>query len=180
MKPAFKIPVVVILITMLSAGCALLDKLTHFTIKQSKSFIIPQGVPAGIPYDVTTPFFATNSQQYFDENNTNSDMLESAKLSSLIAVLPQGSAEDFSFIESIRIYLIGRNHPATQVAFKYNIAGNAGDTLTFDLLDVELKNYIEEDSLAFKVQLNTDRVNNAQLEPKVNAAFLIDAKILGI
>jgi hypothetical protein len=161
-------------------GCAWLDKFTHFTIKQSKTITIPAHVPSNIPYDVYTPFFPTNSEKYFGDNNTNSDLVESAKVSSMVATITPGTAEDFSFITSMRIFLVKKDYVLTEIAYKNNIPDNIGQQIIFDLQDVELTPYIQEDSLAFRIQAYTDRQNVVDVPVKIEAHFLVDAKILGI
>jgi hypothetical protein len=174
------LPVIGITFMCFLGACAWFDKLTHFTIKQSKTVTIPAHVPTNIPYDIYTPFFPTNSEKYFGDNNTNADLIESAKVSSLVATITPGTAEDFSFISSMRIFLVKKDHELTEIAYKNNIPENIGQQVIFDLQDVELTPYIKEDSLAFRLQAYTDRQNVVDVPVKVEAHFLIDAKILGI
>ena len=174
------LPVIGISFMCLLGACAAFDKLTHFTIKQSKMVTIPANVPSDIPYDVYTPFFPTNSEQYFGENNTKANLVESAKVSSMVATITPGTTEDFSFVRSMRIFLVKKNWELTEIAYKNNIPDTIGHQVIFDLQDVELTPYIREDSLAFRLQVYTDRLNTVAVPVKVEAHFLIDAKILGI
>lgn len=174
------LPVIGISFMCLLGACAWFDKFTHFTIKQSKNIVIPAHVPSNIPYDVYTPFFPTNSEKYFGENNTKADLVESAKISSMVATITPGTAEDFSFVSSMRIFLMKKDFALTEIAYKNNIPEDIGHQIIFDLQDVELTPYIKEDSLAFRIQVYTDRQNTVDVPVKVEAHFLIDAKILGI
>lgn len=174
------LPVIGISFMLVLSACAAFDKLTHFTIKQSKMITIPAHVPPDIPYDVYTPFFPTNSEQYFGENNTKADLVESAKVSSMVATITPGTIEDFSFVRSMRIFLVKKDWALTEIAYKNNIPDTIGHQIIFDLQDVDLIPFIKEDSLAFRVQVYTDRPNSMAVPVKVEAHFLIDAKILGI
>jgi hypothetical protein len=174
------LPLIGISFMCILGACAALDKLTHFTIKQAKTVTIPAHVPSNIPYDVYTPFFPTNSEKYFGENNTKADLIESAKVNSLVATITPGTVEDFSFVSSMRIFLVKKDMQLTEIAYKNNIPETIGHQVIFDLDDVELTPYIKEDSLAFRLQVYTDRQNTMDVPVKVEAHFLIDAKILGI
>jgi hypothetical protein len=137
-------------------------------------------VPANIPYDIYTPKFATNSAKYFNDNNTSQDLIQGCVVKSMVGYVLQPSDEDFSFISSIRIFLVAKNLSEVELAYKNDIPENVGDTLNFDVQNIELLEYIKQDSLGLRVQVFTDRVNTAALNTKIKAQFLVDAKILGI
>ncbi len=165
---------------VMMAGCKWFDKFTQFEMSYTKGFTIPAGVPANIPYDIYTPYFPTNSQKYFSDNNTNSDLIEGCKVREIRAAIINTEGDDFSFITSIHLYLVAKDLPEAEVAFKNHIPENIGDTLVMDINDVELVNYIKQDSLAIRVQLFTDRVNTTDIKTHLFLKFLLDAKILGV
>lgn len=177
---AFLSMAVLISIVACILGCNWLNSLTKFPIDYSSSFVIPQGIPANIPYDIYTPKFATNSAKYFKDNNTNSDLIQSCTVKSLQGIVIQPSEEDFSFISDIRIFIVAKDLYQKELAFKNDIPDNIGDTLDFNIQNVELLEYIKKDSLSLRVQVLTDRVNTAPLNTKLKVQFIVDAKILGI
>jgi hypothetical protein len=177
---AFLSASVIVFIGLGIAGCNWLNSLTKFPINYSSDFTIPQGIPANIPYDIYTPKFATNSSKYFKDNNTSTDLIQGCTVKSLQGTVVEPSAEDFSFINSIRIFLIGKDLPQAELAYRNDIPDNIGDTLNFNIQNVELLEYIKKDSLSLRVQVFTDRVNTAALNTKLKVQFIVDAKILGI
>jgi len=160
------------------SGCEALNSLTKFRMDYDKEFMIPAGVPADIPYDVPSPYFPTNSAQFFEDNNTSPDLVESCKLEQMYAVITSPAGEDFSFVQTISIYLGAKQLPEIKVAYKENV--NATDTLFLETGNDELKQYILQDSIRLRVQLLTDEETQQELNTKVHGRFLVDAKILGI
>lgn len=174
------LPIVGISFICILAACKALDKWTHFTVKQSRTVIIPANVPTNTPYDVYTDFFPTNADKYFGDNNTASDLIESIKTESMVGNIPEGTPEDFSFIRSIKVFVVRKDWAQAQIGYKNNIPADVGKHLVFDIVDSELKNFVKEDSIAFHLQITTQRTNTVEVPINGDAIFMVDARILGI
>jgi len=161
-------------------GCALLDKLTQFTIDYTQEFTIPAGVPANVSTSIYSPYFPTNSSAYFGQNGTNADLIQSCKLKEMKGVVIAPPGGDFNFIESIHLFLFSVHQPETEIAYKDNVPAHTTDTLFFDTRDVELVNYIKEDSVGLKVQIVTNSATTQEIRTGIYLQFLVNAKILGI
>lgn len=171
--------IAIVLLVTTALGCGLLDSFTKFRLKYDKEFTIPSGIPSNIPYDVPSPYFPTNSEQYFNENDTKPDLVEGCKLESMYAVITAPANEDFSFLQSIHIFLGAPGMADVKVA---SAEGQAmmNDTLFLQPAGVELLDYIKQDSIRLRVQVLTDEEIQQPIQTRVYGTFLVDAKILGI
>ncbi len=161
-------------------GCQWFDKLTKFTIPYSRDFIIPKNVPVNTPYNIHLPYFATNSKKYFEDNKTDPDLLEGCRLTLMRGNILNQSEQDFSFLSSIHIFLKSKTLPEVEIAYKNTIPPGVGDTILLDIPDVELVNYIKEDSLGLHVLVSTNTTTTTDIEVHFLMKFVLDAKILGI
>lgn len=165
--------------TVVMSGCGFFDSFTKFRMNYSEEFTIPHGVPPNIPYDIPTPYFPTNSQQYFDQNGTNPDLVEGVKLERFFAIIQNPPNTDFSFLQSIEVYLRAPGLNDVRIASQTDIPLNA-DTLFLTPDKVELVDYLKQDSIGLRVKVLTDENLQEDLNTKVTGTFLVDAKILGI
>ncbi len=148
-----------VLITLL--GCVTLsckktkeevDKLTEFDIDYTTNLTVPsQTLAINVPVDFSTPDISTNSLSKFSENNTTKDLVSEIKLSKFKISVATGNLD---FLKSLNIY-IKSSSGETLIGSKTNIPTGIMEA-NLDLLDVNIKNFIVEPTMKFRVTVVID------------------------
>ncbi len=133
------------------------------------------GIP--LPFDLITPEVETNSTSQFEANNTNKDRIHSIFLEDLTLSIESPSNEDFSFLNSIELFISSTNHSEQKIATKTNIPDNIGSVIVCDLIDVDLQEFIKDDKIAIRVYTETDETINNQIEVKIASEFVVLASV---
>ncbi len=176
MKPFFS--VLVLLLTFCS--CDKVDELTKFDIDYDTSVVIASAANINLPFDVVTPDVETNSESEFAVNDTRKDLIEEIKLKSLRLELASPEDADFSFLESVEIFISAEDLPELQVASIVEVPMDAGTVIELDTSDDDLKDYIKKDRFSLRLNTVTDEVLTEDHTIDVKSIFFVDAKILGI
>ena len=132
------------------SSCDKLDELTKFDMEYSQRATIPSSAGIDLPFDVFTPEMETNSESTFAVNDTRKDLI---------------AADD---LEEIRI------------AYLEEVPEDAGNVITLDTSDADLKEYIKKDQFSLRLNTVTDELMSTDHELEVNSTFFVDAKILGL
>lgn len=167
-----------ILLTALS-GCKKLDKLTQFRMEFDESVVVPAATQIDLPFDIITPEIETDSETTFSVNDTRKDLVEEIKLEKLTLSISLPSDADFSFLNSVSIYLSAEGLPEVKIAWKENIPSNIGDTLELDVSDADLRQYLLKDSIKLRLNTITDELITSDHHIDIHSVFWVDAKILG-
>ena len=88
--------------------------------------------------------------------------------------------EYFSFLESIKIYIVAEGLQELEIAFNEDVSETIGKTLELQTVDVDIQEYIKKDKFSLKVQAVTDEVLTSDHQIDIHSEFFVDAKILGI
>lgn len=168
---------VFILIT-LTFGCKKAEELTQFDIDYSSEVTIPSSTGISLPFDLFTPDVETNSESKFAINDTRKDKIEFISLKKLQLVIKSPSGADFSFLESIEIFINANGLSEKRVAWKENISPSAGSDLSLDVSEINLQEYILKDEFSLRVQTVTDEVITQDHVLEINSTFFVDAKLL--
>jgi hypothetical protein len=169
----------IFLSVLLLSGCKEIDKLTHFNIDYTSFVTIPATVGINLPFDVLTPEIQTNSESKFEVNNTHKDLVEKIRLTELKLTIKSPDSSDFSFLKSIKLYILADGLPELEVARKENIPDNQGNVLFLETASDDLKEYIKKDSFALKAVTITDELISPDHEIEIYSKFFVDVKILG-
>ncbi|MRI01861.1 hypothetical protein GH721_15065 [Kriegella sp. EG-1] len=168
-----------IILVLLASSCDKLDELTKFNIDYETEVTIPASTGISLPFDVFTPDTETNSESKFDSNDTRKDLIESIKLTKLQLNITSPEDTDFSFLESIEVYINADGLDEILIANKEEVSETVS-ILDLDVTDVELKEYIKKDSYSLRLNTVTDETLGQDHEIHVNSTFYVDAKILGL
>ena len=161
-------------------GCKLLDKLTQFNIEFDETIVIPSTTPANLPIDILTPDLETNSESVFANNDTRKDLIEEIRLTTLTLTISSPANADFSFLKSVSVFISAENLPEERIAWKDLVPDDAGATISLDLADLDLKEYIKKDKFKLRLSTQTDEILTSDHQIEVHSVFFVDAKILGI
>ncbi|MFS4468680.1 hypothetical protein [Maribacter sp. 2210JD10-5] len=167
-------------IAILFFNCDKLSELTKFDIEYSQRATIPASTGIDLPFDIFTPATETNSESEFESNDTRKDLIEEIRLTALELVLISPEDADFSFLESITIFISAEGLDEVQIASAADVSEMVGNTLLLDVSDMDLKEYIKKDSYSLRINTVTDEVLGTDHQIEINSTFFVDAKILGL
>ncbi len=106
-------------------------------------------------------------------------MVEEISLKTLTLTLTDPSESNFSFLNEIHIYISAEGLDETEIAWKTNITDDTGVVLSLETTGVNLKDYILKDNFSLRVNTKTNKLLSADHYIDLDAAFFVDAKILG-
>ncbi|WP_396633149.1 hypothetical protein [Maribacter sp. R86514] len=176
----FKKSIFVICLFALITSCDKLDELTKFDMEYSQRATIPSSAGIDLPFDVFTPEIETNSESTFEVNDTRKDLIEEIKLTELELVIILPDSADFSFLNSIEVYISADGLEEIKIAYLEEVPDDAGSVITLDTADTDLKEYIKSDEFSLRLNTVTDELMSTDHELEVNSTFFVDAKILGL
>ena len=176
----FKKNIFIICLLALITSCDKLDELTKFDMEYSQRATIPSSAGIDLPFDVFTPEIETNSESTFEVNDTRKDLIEEIKLTELEMVIISPDGADFSFLNSIEVYISADGLEEIKIAYLEEVADDAGSVITLDTSDTDLKEYIKSDEFSLRLNTVTDELMSTDHELEVNSTFFVDAKILGL
>jgi len=168
------------IISLVFFGCEIIDDLTKFDMEFKQTVKIPPTTLINTPFDILLPSVETNSESTFGSNNTTKDLIEEIRLKSLKLTISSPSDADFSYLESIEVFISAEDLPELKIAFKEEVSEAVGAELSLDIIGDDLKEYLKKD--AFKIRLKTtlDKTINEEQTIEVKSVFFVDAKILGV
>ncbi|WP_373518292.1 hypothetical protein [Pricia sp.] len=169
--------ILTILVTI--SSCDKVDELTKFDLEYNSKVVVPGATGINLPFNMVTPDMETNSESQFEVNDTRKDLIEEIKLTKLQMVITSPTDADFSFLNSVEVFISAEGLDEIKIAEK-DVDENVGSTLDVDVLDIDLKEYIKKDEFNLRLNTVTDEVINDDHEIDVNSTFFVDAKILGI
>jgi len=128
-----------------------INKATEFDMSYSVDVPVPSNPNYTVttPIDVSTPEISTGSAGRFTSENTTKDLITEIKLTKFNISNASGN---LNFLKSISIYLKTASKGETLVAVKSTIPANA-TSVTADLQDVNIKDYISSDKMQFRLNL---------------------------
>jgi len=174
-----KISLLIMLIISLHA-CKKIDKLTQFTIHFDTEATIPAGIPINTPFNIPSLEIPIETNNEFNNNNTAKELVEQAILKELKLTVTDPSNGNFNFLKDIEIFISADDLPEVKVAWVYNHPNDDQPTLNLETTDLDLQEYIKKDKLDVRVKTTFDEVLTRDYQIRMDFAFFIDAKILGI
>ena len=169
----------IIVLAVLISNCSKLDELTKFDMDYDTQVTIPSSAGINLPFDVLTPDTETNSESTFESNDTRKDLIEEIKLTKLQLVITSPSETDFSFLESIEVFISADGLDEIRIASKTEVPETVS-TLDLEVSDTDLKEYIKKDNYSLRLNTVTDEAMSQDHEIDVKSTFFVDAKILGL
>ncbi len=161
-------------------GCDQIDSLTQFNLEYNEEVVVPSATGVDLPLDIFTPDIESNSESKFAVNDTKKEFIEHISLKSMRLTLTSPAEGDFSFLESINIYINADGLEEQKIASLDEIPQNPGDVLNLEVADVDLQEYIKKDRFSLRLNTVTDEIITSDHHIDVKSVFFVDAKILGI
>ncbi len=165
---------------VLFSACDKVDELTKFDMDYNTSVVIESAANINLPFNVFTPEVETNSESEFEVNDTRKDLIEEIKLKSMRLNVTGPEGEDFSFLESVEIFISAEGLEEVQIAAAVEIPEETGASLDLDISDIDIQEYIKKDTFNLRLNTVTDEVLTEDHTIDVQTVFFVDAKIFGI
>ncbi len=150
------------------------DKTVEFDIDYTSNVTIPStGVTVNVPADFQSPEISTNSKNKFTEQETVQNLVDEIKLSRFNLSVSSG---DLNFVKSLNVYLKTTGMGDVLIATKTTIPQGVS-SFGMDLQDVNIKEYIFNDKIQFRVTvtIQTGLSNNQDL--KIDQSVHVKAKL---
>ncbi len=161
-------------------ACEKIDELTHFTLDVDEQISIdPIPVIPSIPLNIPIPSVETNSESVFENNNTNKDLVEEARLTKMTMSIDTPSNGNFNFLESVNIYISAEGLDEILMATRSSIPDGL-KVLELEPTGADLTEYVKKDEISLRVETTIDEITLNEYSIDVHSEFFIDAKILGI
>ncbi len=168
------------IIILVSNSCNKIDQFTQFNMDFNNEIIIPSSTGINLPINLSTPEMETNSESTFEINDTRKDLIEEIRLTSLTLYLSSPNNADFSFLESISVYMIAQDLPEVEIAWEDNVPENAGNQISLNVSSEDFKEYIKKAEFSLRVNTITDELMTSDHQIEISSSYFIDAKILGL
>lgn len=165
-----------LIITVVLFGCK--NKLTQFNLDENFQATIPASSPIDLPFTVNTPEQTTNSEAEFESNDTRKDKIEQIVLEELTITITSPQGEDFSFLNSLELYLSSTVHSEEKVAFLNDISDDIGSEITCDIVGQDLQKFVKDDKIKIRLVTVTDEVITQDIDVNIYTNFFVDAKLI--
>lgn len=165
-----------ILLVLITVSCK--KKLTQFEIDYTSEVVVPSSLGQFIPVSLYTPDVTTNSSYEFESNDTRKDLINSIYLNNLTLTITSPSGETFSFLNEVELFMESPGTAEQRIAYKTDIPPSQGTTLVCDLENVDLQEYIKDDSFTIRLRTTTDETIPQDVHIQIYTNFLVDAKLL--
>ena len=165
---------------VLLLNCSVVDELTKFDLDYQTNYSVQSSTLINTPFDFQTPDITTESESTFENNDTRKDLIESIKLKTIKLTIETPEDGDFNFLKEIHIYINAEDIEEVEIANAFNLEDNNATTLTLEVTDEELKEFIKKDRFNLRVKTVTDETINETHEITIDTKFRVDAEILGV
>ncbi|MFK7920523.1 MAG: hypothetical protein AB8H47_01130 [Bacteroidia bacterium] len=160
-------------------SCEKLSEFTQFNLNYTASVTVPATAGIDLPFDLFTPDIETNTETEFETEKTSKDLLEEVKLTKLDLVITSPTDADFEFLETITFYLVADGLPEIAIATKDPVVDGVGATLSLDVIEDDLKEYMKKEGFKLRANIKTDNTIAEAISIEISTSFFIDARILG-
>lgn len=134
------------------------DKLTEFDINYTTNLSVPSAsIPVNSPttsVEFTTPNIPTQQSTKFSAEGTAKSLISEIKMTKF-DISTVGAGTNLDYLKSVTIYIKAANVGEQQIASKTNIPTGL-TAISMDLQDTNIKNYIFEDNIQFRVVATFD------------------------
>lgn len=159
-------------------GCKKIAKLTQFNMEFNNECVIPSATGVNLPINLITPETETDSETTFEINNTSKEKIQQIKLTEIEGTITSPSGEDFSFLESINLYINADGLNEKLIAWKDNVPQTA-TSLELETTEEDVQEYIKKDKFTLRINCVTDELITSDHTINIRHKYFVDAEILG-
>jgi len=169
---------VVFLLTASIVGCDLFNRFTQFRITIASEWVFQSTLNLDLPIDLIVPDIETNASATFEGEGTVAELVEDIQLESLNIQLNFPNTEDFSFLESLEVYIQTEGQIEQRIAFAEVISDSVGNTFDLDVESVNLTAYVASETFSLRFKSVIDEIITEDMTISIAAIFMVDAKLL--
>jgi hypothetical protein len=169
-----KYKIALVVVGLLIASCDEVDKLLTFYINHSATFQVESTSPLNLPIIISTPDIATNSNQTFDNNDTNASHVKDIKLEEIKLSVTNPSGKTFSFLKSVKLLISTDQNNEIELASLDNIPTTA-TTITLVPTSEKLDVYLKASSYKLKTSIITREALTEAVDIKADLKFKVTA-----
>ena len=160
---------------ILPTSCDKLEDLIKIPISITDQFTIPAGTGIGTIFSPITGSSETNIEQELENNDARKDKIKTVKLRELkLTILTSG--KDFSFADSLEIYLNTEGQEEILIATKDDIDPDA-TSIDMDVVGDDLADYLKQDEISFRAKFENKELDLTSTDVEVFAKFRITVDI---
>ena len=126
---------------------------------------------------VVSPDIPTNIAALLKQNNTRSDLVESAKLDSMTLTITAPAGQNFAFLQGAHIFIVADGQSDVEIAYRNNVSDQTA-ILNMDIDDVELKTYLLKDSFQMKIVTTNGQTISSDLTINIHLKVRFEANVL--
>lgn len=153
-------------------------KITQFNLDYDAEVVIGSTFGSLVPFFVQTPETETNAEYQFEVNDTDSKRVKSIFLKKLDLAIKSPINETFSFLKSIEIYIDSPDQPEVLLASKMEVSNGVGNNLSLDLVNIDFKEYIKDETFTLRLKVVTDETIPEDVHIGIASSYLVDAKVI--
>ncbi len=165
---------------LLVSGLVSCDELRTFSMDYAVDFTIPSSTVLNLPLNLPSPPVTTNSEQRFQDEGVESAWIESIRLTDITITITAPQGEDFSFLQSVAIYITSPGQAEVLLAQRTDVPENAGNVLVLDATGEDLYPYISTDDFTLRTSVTTDESLLQDVDFRADLEVQVKATIPGI
>jgi hypothetical protein len=159
---------------VLLVGCKEVDNLLTFHVSDRTTIRIANTMAVGLPLDIPTPDVSSDSEQQFENNNTNANLVKDVKLEQLKLTITQPSGKGFSFLKTIRIFISTTAENEIELASLQDITAT-GPMIELIPTKEKLDVYAKAPSYNLRTEVTTDETLTQSVDVQVDLKFRVTA-----
>lgn len=168
-----KLLILLPILFLFSSGCKKLNELLTFEISNSETIQIPASGILNVP--VISPVPVTmNSQESFKNNNTNANLVKDVRLSRLTLTITDPAAENFDFLQNIKISIGTDQNDKVPLASLDSIPVGVS-TIVLKPEGSKLDKYIKAESYTLYTEVSIKSNVARQLTIRADSKFKVTA-----
>lgn len=155
-----------------------IDYTTNLTIP-SASMTVSNPSVTPTPVEFTTPNIPTQQATKFSEAGTSPNLIDKIVMTkfNLSAIGTGTTTANLDYLNSITIYIKAAGIGEAMIASKSNIPDGIS-SIAMDLQEVNIKEYILQDNIQFRVQATFDATATTNQTLKMDETVRVSAKLL--
>ncbi len=158
-------------------SCDSINKLTEFEYSINDQVTIPSSIPLQLPFSINSPDVETNSTATFESNDTRKDLIKEIKLIELVLSVEQPDEQDFSFLESIGVFISADDLPEVELASQQTVDMNSR-SIQLETTGTDFTEYLSKERIDIRVNTITDELITQDIGIDMDITFLVSASPL--
>ncbi|MFM6925804.1 MAG: hypothetical protein ACKOU7_09915 [Ferruginibacter sp.] len=163
-------------ILLSTISCKKIQDLLTFTINVENNFTVGASGPINIPVEILTPQVTTNSNQQFQNNNSNVNKVKDIKLEKVDLQIVSPAGKTFSFLQSVHIYISTDGNDEIELAYLDNISSTA-TAISLIPTSASLDKYVKASSYNLRTKIVTKQALTQNVEIKNLCRFKVTANL---